>query len=434
MQGALVSEKTKVGEDKCKESPEGIDLNAKRPASPDYWNVSTDLRQPFSEIRPRMANQPKQQSRTKTENDDISRDIGGGKMESPRKEGEVQGLRDLRTSAILVCDKEFLDLLMVTQHEVPQASQHLRGLLDEFQKVKEIALQVVEKNAYLEGRVRELAKTKPAEIRTFVEVTRTNLANKGRDGENRSTPSERKAVLLVRAPEDEEETSSGEVRERLVRHFDSITLGLKNVVLRPIRGGVAVTTTSATAVKKLQDRIREHEQTKQFETKIVDAAEPEIRLISVDRKVDSKDISRILLEQNEIERAVEDIEVVWRTERQSGSHVTLRISNIGLAKEILQKQRVNIGWSRCRVFENVYLPKCTYCTRLGHREGKCYAKKACCTECGGNHYYKDCREEGKSCPLCVDAGKEAVDHSMWDGPCPTFEDRYQRRRRELGFA
>ncbi|KAL3171780.1 hypothetical protein MRX96_046463 [Rhipicephalus microplus] len=391
MQSALVSEKTKVGDDKCKKSPEGIDLRAKRTASPDYWDDSSDLSQSFSEIRPCMANQPKQQFRTETEKDDISRDIGG-------------------------------------------VSQHLRGLLNEFQKVKEIALQVVEKNAYLEGRVRELARIKLAETRTFAEVTRTNLANKGRDGENRSTPSERKAVLLVRALEDEEETSSGEVREKLVRHFDPITLGLKDVDLRPIRGGVAVTTTSATAIKNSQDRVMEHEQTKKFETKIVDAAEPEIRLISVDRHVDSKDISRILLEQNEIEGAVEDIKVVWRTDRKFGSHVTLRISDIGLAKKIVQKQSVNIGWSKCRVMENVYLPKCTYCTRLGHREGNCYAKKARCTECGGNHYYKDCREEEKSCPLCVDAGKQAVDHSMWDGPCPTFEGRYQRRRRELGFA
>ncbi|KAL3199889.1 hypothetical protein MRX96_043718 [Rhipicephalus microplus] len=110
----------------------------------------------------------------------------------------------------------------------PKASQHLRGLLDEIQKVKEIALQVVEKNAYLEGRVRELARIKPAEIRTYAEATRTNLANKGRDGENRSTPNERKAFFLVRAPEDEEETSSGEVREKLVRHFDPTTLGLKD--------------------------------------------------------------------------------------------------------------------------------------------------------------------------------------------------------------
>ncbi|KAL3221954.1 hypothetical protein MRX96_029062 [Rhipicephalus microplus] len=245
-----------------------------------------------------------------------------------------------------------------------------RGLLDEFQKVKEIALQVVEKNAYLEGRVRELATIKPAETRTFAEVTRTNLANKGRDGENRSTPSERKAVLLVRSPEDEEETSSRQVREKLVRHFDPITLGLKDVGLRPIRGGVAVTTTSATAMKNLKDRTMEHEQTKKFETKIVDAAEPEIRLITVDRHVDSKDISRILLEQNEIEAAEEDIKVVWRTDRKFGDHVTLRISNIGLGKEIVQKQSVNIGWSKCGVMENVYLPKCTYCTRLGHGEGK----------------------------------------------------------------
>ncbi|KAL3241397.1 hypothetical protein MRX96_021644 [Rhipicephalus microplus] len=120
-------------------------------------------------------------------------------MELHREECKVQGLRDLIPSAILHCDKEFIDLLMATQHEVPQASQHLRGLLDEFQKVKEIALQVVEKNAYLEGRVRELARVKPAETRTFAEVTRTNLANKGWDGENQTTPSERKAVLLVRA-------------------------------------------------------------------------------------------------------------------------------------------------------------------------------------------------------------------------------------------
>ncbi|KAL1469381.1 hypothetical protein MTO96_025105 [Rhipicephalus appendiculatus] len=97
-----------------------------------------------------MANQPKQQFHTVTEkvaetSRDI-RDIGGGKIESPREECEEdQSLRDLRTSAIVHCDKEFIDLLMVTQHKVPQASQHLRGLLVEFQRVKEIALQVVVK-------------------------------------------------------------------------------------------------------------------------------------------------------------------------------------------------------------------------------------------------------------------------------------------------
>lgn len=258
------------------ESPEGTDTGAERTPSVDWWDDSTDLGQPFSEIQPCMANQPKQQFHTVTEKDEETsrdiRNIGGGKIESPREECEEdQSLRDLRTSAILHCDTEFIDLLMVTQHGVPQASQHLRSLLDEFQRAKEIALQVVEKNAYLEGRVRELTKVKTAETRTFAEVTRTNPGNKGQDGEKGSTSSERKAVLLVRAPEDEEETSSEEAREKLVRHFDPVALGLKDG-LRPIRGGVGVTTTSATAIKKPKDRIMEHDQTKKFETKIVDAA------------------------------------------------------------------------------------------------------------------------------------------------------------------
>lgn len=166
----------------------------------------------------------------------------------------------------------------------------------------------------------------------------------------------------------------------------------------------------------------------------MDAAEPEIKLLSVDKNVNANDIPRILLEQNEIDGTEEDIKVIWKTDRKYGSNVTLRISNTGLAKEIVQKESVYIGWSRCRVVENIYIPKCTYCSRLGHREGKCYAKKARCTECGGSHYYKECKEEEKCCALCVDAGRQAVDHSMWDGPCPTFEDKYENRRRELGFA
>ncbi|KAL1420527.1 hypothetical protein MTO96_000503 [Rhipicephalus appendiculatus] len=215
-----------------------------------------------------------------------------------------------------------LESVLKVQLSIPSlAHLHLTGQKKEHYKTSkkhtelEFMIEVVEKNAYLEGRVRELAKVKPAEARTFAEVTRTNTGNKVQDGEKGSTSSERKAVLLVRAPEDEEETSSGEVREKLVRHFDPVALGLKDVGLRSIRGGVAVTTTSATTIKKLKGRIMEHDQTKKLETKIVDAAEPEIRLISVDKHVDSKDIPKILPEQNEIEGAEEDIKVVWRTDR-----------------------------------------------------------------------------------------------------------------------
>lgn len=153
---------------------------------------------------------------------------------------------------------------MDIQQEVPEASKQLRGLLGEFQSIKAIALQLVEKNAYLEGRVNELTKVKPAEVRSFADILRSNRGNKGQDREKPTTSSERKAVLLVRTPEDEQETSPGEVREKLVKHFDPITLGLKDVGIRPIRGGVAVTTTSATAIRTLKDKLMEHDQTKKF--------------------------------------------------------------------------------------------------------------------------------------------------------------------------
>ncbi|KAL3199890.1 hypothetical protein MRX96_043719 [Rhipicephalus microplus] len=138
--------------------------------------------------------------------------------------------------------------------------------------------------------------------------------------------------------------------------------------------------------------------------------------------------------QNEIEGAVEDIKVVWRTERKSGSHVTLRISNIGLAKEIVQKQRVNIGLVKVWSFRKTYTsPSARTARDWGTERETAMPRRHAARNVEETTTTKIAGKEGKS-PLCVDAGKEAVDHSMWDGPCPTFEDRYQRRRRELGFA
>lgn len=435
-QSSAACRKSKAGTGQGFRITEGTQNTEKKAATPDWWDDCTDLSQDTPDIDSCFGSQPKMQSRAETGKDsDFRADPTEGKDNVHGEECEkAEIVRDLRMSVILQCDRDFIDHLLVTQQKAPEAAQDLKNMLDEFQKMKAIALQVVEKNAHLEGRIKELTNIKPNVTRTFAEVTKSNSNEEYQEQRTEETSLERKAILLVRSPDHEQkEGISGKVKTNLVKHFDPAALGLKEVGLRQIKGGIAVTAAPAAAIQKLKDRLQEHHETMHYDTKLVEGPQPEIRLISVDKNVESADIPKILLEQNGLEGSVNDIKVVWRSEKKFGSHITLRIANLRLANEVVQRGSLYIGWSKCRAVENVYLPKCTFCTRVGHKEEKCFSKGARCTECSGEHYYKECKEKQKRCPLCVDAGKDEVNHSMWDGPCPTFEERYQKKRKEIGF-
>ncbi|XP_049522719.1 uncharacterized protein LOC125945154 [Dermacentor silvarum] len=334
--------------------------------------------------------------------------------------------------SILESDMSFVDHLLVVQELAPEVARNLRTMLHEFQKIKGIAMQVLEENAYLKGRIVEVEKLKHTNRPTYAEVGRE--ANSTPQDKQSKQNELQRVTLLVRSP-DEEEGSTSKIKNTLRRKFEPVEMGFRDIAVKQIRGGIAVSTSSTQALKQLQEKIKEDQDTRQYTTKFVEGPQPEIKLLSVDKEIDSADIPRILLEQNNLDGSPEEIKVTWRKEQKFGSNVTIQLSNRELACEITRRGNVYLGWTRCRVLESVYLPKCTYCARLGHKETTCSSKTPRCTECAGDHYYKECQadNEHKKCSLCKDAGVKGKRHSMWDGPCPTYDQRYQQKRREMGF-
>lgn len=90
--------------------------------------------------------------------------------------------------------------------------------------------------------------------------------------------------------------------------------------------------------------------------------------------------------------------------------VTVRVP-IDVALPILERGRIPLGWSSCRVRslekETQASPRCFKCQRRGHLSAECSGDALTgCYRCGEEgHRLKDCRKEPR-CPVCSRAGKD----------------------------
>lgn len=127
----------------------------------------------------------------------------------------------------MLCDKDFIHHLVLMQLNAPEAAQHLRNLLEKFHRMKAISAIAVEKNAYLEGRIMKQSKLKPNESRTFAEATKCNVSQAPQKG-SKETSHERRATILVRSPEQEQdEASSAKVKATLAKNLKPSDAHLK---------------------------------------------------------------------------------------------------------------------------------------------------------------------------------------------------------------
>lgn len=159
---------------------------------------------------------------------------------------------------------------------------------------------------------------------------------------------------------------------------------------------------------------------------------------------------------NESEYGLTDTEIVSRIESQNNLHDNNLDKKIRVVRKskvynnkfsmvlevddksyemFIEKERLNIGWNRCMVFNDYGIQRCFKCCSYGHMAKECKSNQVC-PKCSGCHEFKDCNVVSVKCVNCVRSNQKYglnvdVNHVAWDvNKCESYKriEQFQRSK------
>lgn len=120
--------------------------------------------------------------------------------------------------------------------------------------------------------------------------------------------------------------------------------------------------------------------------------------------------------------------VVSTRPKQYGSQNATIVASKDLAKELIKKGRIKIGWTLCHIRPRVNLVRCYRCLLYGHYKSECQGedKKDVCFKCRkSDHRAKDC--SGASYCLACKVDGHRADQTK----CPYYRKLLRDKAREM---
>jgi len=140
-------------------------------------------------------------------------------------------------------------------------------------------------------------------------------------------------------------------------------------------------------------------------------------LLDLDEYVEEKQVREAVVEELRIKDA-EDIKVrLGSSVNKAGMRVAFVTGRTENVQRLIDAKRIGKGWHRWRVKEQVEIPRCFKCRRIGHIAKECDGVDGeVCYRCGGTgHRMGECTN-AKACYLCNSEG-----HSAGGADCGVYK-------------
>ncbi|XP_011694553.1 PREDICTED: uncharacterized protein LOC105453951 [Wasmannia auropunctata] len=193
-------------------------------------------------------------------------------------------------------------------------------------------------------------------------------------------------------------------------------------------------------MEKLKDTVREKlgEDFKITEPKKI---RPKIKVVNVgDEEMQLKDETLVdtIKKQNTIDSRDEEfcIKIVKRMIKDKGGSLILDVDEM-THELILRKDKINIGWRKCLVFDHYSVKRCFKCWGYYHIAKDCKRQETC-NKCAGNHKASECRAKKMRCVNCMHKIKTYNlkindEHDALSRKCPTFIRALEEEKKRTGW-
>ncbi|KAH9379792.1 hypothetical protein HPB48_007293 [Haemaphysalis longicornis] len=330
--------------------------------------------------------------------EDVQRGVG---RKDPDNARDMQpGEENEDAKDINKADADFMTHLLRAQNS-GLGLEAAQGMLDAFQRMKGIAL------------------------KRAIRATGTGARTGSPSQVDKQTPPPK--ALLVETT-DPQAIHLKKVQEYVSRSFDPRAMGLK-VTIRPRSKGFVVIANDEASLERLESDIAATPSTRALNVRQGSERRPVYKLVGVDPAVEPDTVGSRLLEQNDLEGNMEECKVLRDAVNEGGTRILLVEVSKQISRQLFNKNKIQIGWTVCALYESPNIPRCTSCARYRHFTSDCLQKEATCMHCSAPHPTKECNGTVYDCPACGDHGFSYRDHSMQSYRFPVYRQQVERATR-----
>lgn len=189
----------------------------------------------------------------------------------------------------------------------------------------------------------------------------------------------------------------------------------------------------ASVIQSVQEKLGE-----KYEVTVPKPKKPRLKIVGVADELSESELKKSLTEQNEL---LEDMELslITKYPRENAAGYTtysyvLEVDSTS-HEIMLEAERVNLGWERCRVIECFGIIRCFKCCNYGHKSTECKGNEVC-AKCTGPHRTVECTSEEARCINCERMNKSrklnlSIDHFAFSHECSIYKRLVARKRQQI---
>lgn len=207
-------------------------------------------------------------------------------------------------------------------------------------------------------------------------------------------------VILRPKNKQNSEQTEKEVKEKIKP--SSLNLQVRGFSKRN-DGAVAIRCQNENERVVLSDEIKE-KMGNHYDVQIPKMRRPKVLISGLSEDLDKQRIVEAIKKQNNIDcNYLECIKVYKSFKNPRVYNALIETDGVGL-EQILTKNKINIEWDRCPVYESCNVMRCYKCWGFNHSSKNCKETNQICAKCSeSGHSYKDCKSNLTKCINCVKA-------------------------------
>lgn len=335
---------------------------------------------------------------------------------------------------LFMCDDCKLDSIKAISNKLSKICS-LFNIYDEQAKRNEASLEIIkQKVTELQNCIDEgNAEVKQKIDNASASGTTTALGSVKMSYAEKVKASKNNAVVIVK-PKKSEQKSKETITE-IKKKIDPSNLKIERV--RNIAAGGVVLECANSNMSETLKNVATEKMGENYVVEIPKLRQPCIKIVDMTEKYDNDELLAKLKSQNN--EIIGDAEMKVLHIGVSGKrwfNAIIEIDSVNFEK-CMSIGRLNIGWERCRVFENLSFKMCYKCCGFNHKAKSC-KNEIRCKKCAGNHDIKECKSEVNKCANCINAVEKLkinldVNHSAYDRECRVLNRQKTMERRKIAY-
>ncbi|XP_071646044.1 uncharacterized protein [Temnothorax longispinosus] len=259
-------------------------------------------------------------------------------------------------------------------------------------------------------------------------------------------------IIVKPVKQQESEATKQLVKEKI--DIKNLAVGITKLK-KGSKGAVILGCENETEMEKLKSTVRD-KLGKEYKIMEPRRMVPKIKIINVgakEMKADEENLIDTILKQNKIDGDrngffIRIVKKIVKERRNSNNNMRLKKkgneegSIILEADEMtqrmmLEREKVNLGWRKCRVFKYLSVKRCFKCWGYYHIAKNC-TRQVACHICAGNHKDSECTATKKKCVNCMHKNKTYNlkindEHDALYAECPIFKKALEEEERRTGW-